>query len=181
MISAREGIRKRQREGVRYDRRERRRGVLDQSEALADGLLDALKGDRGLLSVFGAAGVNMEEKANLIGEYRHMVRHYLTADLHDGPEKRAQLEAKEDAVHASFDYKTYLSKGEEKPEFLKALDFMEHIGPSMRIFNMCTNRARPTKTCKGPETGRQTAQVRTVLSGPALGPGAPALAIRLPG
>ena len=59
MIAAREEIRKRQREGIRYDRREWRRGVLDQSKAFADGLLDALEGDRGLLSVFGAAGVNM--------------------------------------------------------------------------------------------------------------------------
>ena len=41
MSAAREEIRERQREGIRYDRCERRREVLEQSKALADGLLDA--------------------------------------------------------------------------------------------------------------------------------------------
>ena len=64
--AAREAIRKRRHEWIHYDRRERRREVLEQSKALADGLLDALKGDHGLLSVFGEAGVRMEERATLL-------------------------------------------------------------------------------------------------------------------
>ena len=65
--AARKAVRKRQlEEGVHYSRQERRREVLDMSRALADGLLDALEADAGLLGVFGQAGIRIEGQGDVV-------------------------------------------------------------------------------------------------------------------
>ena len=128
--------------------------MLALSKALADGLLDALKADTGLLGIFGQAGIIMEEQGDLIKQCRRMARHYLPTNMYDDPQKVAELEAKEDEAFAALDYQTCKSNGAQGPELIKALDFTEHMGPNVRVFNMRTARARPDKSCKARQAGR---------------------------
>ena len=64
------------------------------------------------------------------------------------PEQLRRLEEAEDKLAAATGFKTMKEKGEEQPAPLKALDCVDAITPTMRIYNVC--RAKTTyDTVKG--------------------------------
>eukprot|EP00974_Lingulodinium_polyedra_P013375 1295044-Lingulodinium_polyedra.AAC.1 len=52
-------------------------------------------------------------------------------------EKKKAVEEAKAKLAARNDYVTFKDMGEEKPEYLKAMDFMDVLTPKIRYFNVC--------------------------------------------
>ena len=54
-----------------------------------------------------------------------------------------KLEIAQEKYEKAKDYKTFKEKGDKQPEFLKAMDFDNQLGPNLRIWNVCRSKKGP--------------------------------------
>eukprot|EP00974_Lingulodinium_polyedra_P069904 6764219-Lingulodinium_polyedra.AAC.1 len=83
----------------------------------------------GLFDAVTEAGRRIDEQASNIHEYLKLYNEFLADPTNE--ERRQALEAAEAAYVAREDYKTFSSKGEAQPEYLKAMLFMDILAPRL--------------------------------------------------
>ena len=121
------------RDGVSLSGKQKKQAIWARADELAKAFLAALKHDN-LMKVFSSAGdrmLNVTAKAS--EEYDAACSRCLQNP--DDKELQLEVERLEDTLFQTRDYKTLIEKGDQQPEYLKALDFMDMIGPSLRVYN----------------------------------------------
>ena len=125
-------------EGEELTWSKRKKAVMNRAEKLAAAFLEALK-DGQLIGVFEKAGAQLQVSAAVHEEYEEALTVYLQDPLNKEKKKRA--EELEQQCAETHDYQTLKEKGVDMQiKYLKALDFVDTLGPSMRVYNVCRAR-----------------------------------------
>ena len=105
----------------------------------------------------------------------------------DNEDLRLEAERLHEEVVESGDYLTLKEMGDKQAEHLKSLDFMDTIGPNIRVFNVCRAKtgcdlakgtacscglAYPAKLWTKPDPNRWKCVCKAGLGKPHQGPGA---------
>ena len=119
---------------VKMTSTKRRKAILDRATSLAQAMVEVIK-EGGFFEAFAGAGLRMERANDTAELYQKAFDDYMNDPKNE--EKKRAVEEMEEAYAATRDYQTCLEKGEQQVDYLKALDFVDTIGPKMRIYNVC--------------------------------------------
>ena len=112
----------------------KKRAIRKRATSLAQAFIEALK-EQNLTDVFGGAGERLTAAASLGANYSEAYDSYMQDPSNE--ELRLETERLHEELVQSGDYHTLKETGDQQVEYLKALDFMDTIGPNIRIFNVC--------------------------------------------
>ena len=124
--------------------KQQKEAIRTRANELAESFLSALT-DGGLWEVFEAAGDRMLHVTAPISEAYETVYLQYLEDPHNSNLKE-RLEYFQRKLFEAGSYKTMAHTGTAQPQYLKALDFQDSLGPSMRLYNVC--RAKTGWDCK---------------------------------
>ena len=123
----------------------RKAAVLDHAGELAKALVEALHAGT-YFEAFKAAGDRAYKDSAIAEEWQAAADAYFQNPEGDGLKDR--YEAAERALDQTTDYEACAEFGEQQPDFLKALDFCDYLGPKMAVFNVCRRKTgRNRCTC----------------------------------
>ena len=117
----------------------KKRAIRARATLLAQAFIEALK-EQNLTDVFGSAGERLTAAASLEEDYTEAYDKYLQDPSNE--ELRLETERLHEELVQSGDYQTLIETGDQQVEYLKALDFMDTIGPNIRIFNVCRAKSK---------------------------------------
>eukprot|EP00959_Pyramimonas_sp_CCMP1952_P371140 7772242-Pyramimonas_sp.AAC.1 len=92
-----------------------------------------------IFAAFSNAGEDMVDALRCAEEYDILLNRYLA--MHGNGEEvqkaaKEEVEEKEKELHEMGDHKTAKEKGEQQPNYLKALDFVDKWSGNMQLFNV---------------------------------------------
>ena len=145
LVQARDEVKGEEKEtGVRVPKRQRNKMILARAQELAEALVGLLNQSIPVWEAFTAAGDRMFKGSKLWDQLQQEYDKF-TEDPSD--KNLESLEELEELWEKSQEYTALKEKGDQQADYLKALDFLDHVTENMRMYNVCRAQVGQSGTC----------------------------------